>query len=107
MPHNPDITLISQLLILRGRDKRGGKAKELILPRIREILEFGHPGCNVVSIMGESVGGGEAKDWNMKTYVLEKTEKPDTYSYFQLTDIESYFNIAQNVAQAFRIKDVY
>ena len=30
----------------------------------------------------------------MKTYVLEKTEKLDSYSYFQLTDIESYFNIA-------------
>ena len=43
----------------------------------------------------------------MKTYVLEKTEKLDSYSYFQLTDIESYFNIAQNAAQAFRIKDVY
>ena len=55
MPHKPDITLISQLLILRGRYKWGGKAKEIILPRIREILEFGHPGCNVVSIMGESV----------------------------------------------------
>lgn len=49
----------------------------------------------MVSITGERGGGGEAKDWNMKTYVLEKTEKPDTYSYFQLTGIESYFNIAR------------